>query len=564
MRITDIIQQEITTFKKPVSILNGITFDHYDIIKRINLYMNDEFYECTEDGAIFWNIAKSRSPHFAKKIDLDTKNFKIEAQGDNNFYQGWIINLRFQRWCRDSGFALDLNDLSEGLADYGSLVMKLVDTDKGKKLKECDFMKLYFDTTAETLDGQTVIEEHEMTEAQIRDKGWNNIEDALKNADKVKETDKEGMITKYCIYERVGYFKKKEDTKPVFRHTIVCGSGDKEVILYEKDIKPEKSPYFDFHISKYRGRFLRVGVYERLFQLQERVSTLVNENAANSAIASLLLMRSTDKRLIGKNVLQEAISGMILDTDDLSQIDITSTYLNGFLAEMNLMEIQADKLCMTSDFVTGDDLPKGITFRGQAAMTNAATSSFKNARDRVGFSLFRVIIDHILPDEVARWNDEDVFEIAGSDRDVQIYDEVALKFKTADFIKQGWAQGQPPTPQEIEQYQRELVNEFETKGRRIEGLKDFFNFKYGFVMNPTGENVNKEQKNDVYFNALQMYQMNPNIANNPIFKQYLEDNGIPPFKINQDQIDKFMQTNTGSAAPVNRQDKLSAQIDTQV
>lgn len=562
MRITDVIQQEKANFKRAITRYDDITFDHYDIIKRINLYMNDEFYECTEDGAIFWGLGKPRSPHFAKKIDLDTKNFKIDAQGDNNFYQGWIMNLRFQRWCRDSGFALDLNDLSEGLADYGSLVMKLIDTDKGKKLKECDFTKLYFDTTAETLDGQTVIEEHELTEADLKEKYPNKANDAIKNAEVVKGTENDGINVKYQVDERVGYFEKDNQAK--FYHYIVCGSGDKEVILYEKEIKPEDSDYYDFHISKYRGRFLRVGVYERLFNLQERINTLVNENAQNSAIASLLLMRSTDPRLRGKNILSEAVSGMILDTDDLSQIGITSTYLQGFLAEMQLIENQADKLCMTSDFVTGDDLPKGITFRGQAAMTNIASSSFKNARDRIGYQLFKVIIDKILPEEVRQWNDEDVFEIAGNDRDIQIYDEVALKIHTANFIKEKWAQGENPTPQEIELYQKNLVKKFETQGRKIEGLKDFFNFKYGFIMNPTGENVNKEQKNDVYYNALQMYLSNPNIANNPIFKQYLEDNGIPPFKISQDQIEQFMQTNTGASVPNSKQDKLSAQIDTEV
>jgi hypothetical protein len=54
--------------------------DHHETIKRINLYQNNKFLECNDEGAIFWNLATPHVPHFAKNIDINNKNFRVEGQ----------------------------------------------------------------------------------------------------------------------------------------------------------------------------------------------------------------------------------------------------------------------------------------------------------------------------------------------------------------------------------------------------------------------------------------------------------------------------------------------------
>lgn len=64
-------------------------FNHENTIKRINLYLNSRFMERT-DG-IFWNISSQRVSHFAKNLDLDTKDLMPYGIGETNYAQAWVL-----------------------------------------------------------------------------------------------------------------------------------------------------------------------------------------------------------------------------------------------------------------------------------------------------------------------------------------------------------------------------------------------------------------------------------------------------------------------------------------
>ena len=77
---------------------------------------------------------------------------------------------------------------------------------------------------------------------------------------------------------------------------------------------------------------------------------------------------------------------------------------------------------------------------------------------------------------------------------------------------------------------------------------------------PTSETVDKTAKNDAYFNALQMIGANPMLINIPLFKQYLEDNGISWWKPTPKQVMAIQQGATGANMPEPKQpDQLLAQ-----
>jgi hypothetical protein len=79
-----------------------------------------------------------------------------------------------------------------------------------------------------------------------------------------------------------------------------------------------------------------------------------------------------------------------------------------------------------------------------------------------------------------------------------------------------------------------MVDEkIEKKGRKIEIPKGFFNFEFGMYIDPVGEVIDKAQQNDAIINALQLIMQNPTIMELPIFTQLLENNNIPPFKLEQ-------------------------------
>ena len=182
-RISDLVKKEIDDFRtKDVTITKGYKFNQYQTIRRINLYINNRYFERDND-CLFWNISNSRIIKFAKNIDLDTKDLQPIGRGETNFIQSWILKLKFQKWLKDNHFSIKLNDLSEGLATYGSQVFKLWKGESGEKeITECDLRNLIFNPTTKSIRKSNVIELHYLTETEIRDKEgvWNNIEDLIK------------------------------------------------------------------------------------------------------------------------------------------------------------------------------------------------------------------------------------------------------------------------------------------------------------------------------------------------------------------------------------------------
>ena len=127
MTINDQIQQEWDNFQdNSVEVIDGYYFSQSENIKRITLYINDKFLGDVEDNAIFWNLSTPRIPHFAKNIDLDTKDLETYGVGDVNFFQNWVLKMKFSKWVKDNEFALTLNDLSEGISTYGSIIWKKI------------------------------------------------------------------------------------------------------------------------------------------------------------------------------------------------------------------------------------------------------------------------------------------------------------------------------------------------------------------------------------------------------------------------------------------------------
>jgi hypothetical protein len=580
-RVSDLIKIEKKTFDGQVMISDTQYFDHRDTVNRINNYKNDKFHENAEEDAIFWNLAKPRLPHFVKKIGLKPRNFRMYARGRKNFIQSWIINQKFQKWAKDSRFAIDLEDLKWNASEYGTAVMKLVDegstdTLNGEEvdkfnLKACYPSRIYYDTSTENIVDSPIIEEHQMTESQIRDKaeawGWDeeDIERILETAEKVKGTENSDVFTKYICLERHGDYKEDDDgwhnvsLKPKYMRHVVFGSGDNEVV-YKEELKIDDCPYYDFAIGNYEGRHLRVGVYERLFQLQERVNQLVNENKQASTIASLLLFRSQEEDMVGVNLLKEAMSGQVLNSADLEQIGIDNRFLNSFLSELMALERQADLLCMTPDVSTVKD-PENSPVRSRILATNEINSAFEPTRARLAYKLSEVLIKKIFPAQVAEWNKDDIIEIAENTEDIRIYDFYVLDNKVNTWLAEQYSQGYYPTQQEQEAYRQKTVERWNIEGRILGGLKGFFNFDYGLYLNPIDSDMNRGQINEAYDTLFNWRMGNPAIVNDPYFQQYLENNNITPIRFTPQEVGEMVAAQQpGAQAEPKQPDKLLNQV----
>ena len=554
--VGQLVYNEVENFKnRTIKVSDTYYFNQYKTIQRINAYINNQYTERDND-AIFWNLSDSRIIHFAKNIDLDTKDLQPYGKGDTSFIQIYILKQKLYRWLEDNRMAIGLNDMSEGIATYGSTIFKLVDNE----LDEVNLSNIYFDPTTKSIRDTAVTELHYLTEYQLTQKknDWDNVEKIL-DEDPEEDPTKPQKTPVYEIWERWGEIEVEDKIK--YRQYIGYGQGEKEVILYERDVKPKDSPYYDFHMGKYKGRWMRIGLVERLFQLQVRTNQLVNQNAQASEIASLLLLRTENGEQLG-NVLNQVENGQIIQSNDLQQIGLTNTGLNQFINELQQIEAKADKLCLTPAIMQGETMPSGTPFRSVAVISNAAKGTFHYIKERVGETLGYILKEKILPGLVKGWNKEELIEIAGSEEDVKYFDKQAKRAMKWELFVKNLLNGKETSVAELVEMEDLFDEEIEDKNRKIKINDKFFDFKYGIRTNITGESVDKQQQNDAYFNALQMVQANPAIVNTPLFKQYVENNGIDWWKLKPEQVQELKQGKIADTPIGGKEDKLLAQADT--
>jgi len=244
--------------------LSPLLFNQRENIRRINFYLASKYLD-RDDDALFWNLSNHRISHFAKNIDLDTKDFLPYGIGEYNFLQAWALRKKFAEWCRVNSFYLTLNDISEGLATYGSIVWKRCKENGKSYLEEVKLDNLYFDQAIAEICDSNIVEKHFLNPNELWEKDgvWDNVREVLKA---------EKGSNKIEIWEYTGWYIKEGKNTPDYVHEIGYGYGEKYIKLWSEDITEDDCPYYDFHLGRYRGRWQRVGVVERLFQLQERIN----------------------------------------------------------------------------------------------------------------------------------------------------------------------------------------------------------------------------------------------------------------------------------------------------
>jgi len=550
LAIIDNCETEDITLSSEGKDTRPILFNQRATIRRINHYINNRYLQM-DDDAIFWNISNSRITHFSKLISPDTKDFYPYGLGQLNFLQAWILRKKVTGWFKDNAFYQTLNDLGEGIATYGSIVWKRHQQNGKTKVKEVNIDNLYFNQSVENIkDADGVVEKHFLNRKELLDKKEAWDDDAIDLVFE-KEQDNKGDIE---IREFTGYYYDKDSKyNKDYVHCIVHGEGSDAILLWEETITEEDNPYEDFHLGRYRGRWMRIGVVERLFKLQERMNQLVNQNAQATEIASLLLLKSESADMVG-NVLEQAVNGQIIPDSTLEQIGITNTGLQQFISEVQLIEAQADKICLTPEIIQGEASPSNTTFRGIAVVNAGAVTAFKNYRQNIFEKIAHILMEYIFPTVVKGWNKGDIVEMAEDEADIEEYDKTLKKLMELETLLQGTV----ITPEVSTSIITKIQDEIKGTGRKIEVPKNYFNFKWGFKMMPTDDSVDKSAKNDAYYNALALISANPSLNNIPAFKQYLEDNGISWWKLTPAQVQELQQQ-TGTVPEQKKPDALLAQ-----
>jgi hypothetical protein len=557
--------EEIREFKNgTVQLTEGGQFSQYNTLRRINKYMQGRFWDCPDPTAIFWQLSRSRVPLYAKSIDANTKNFDLIGIGKFNWFKAFIANARFKKWMREERFALTLDDTSNGIATYGSMVWKKSYDNRGDvNLDKVDLQNLVFDATVENIIDSPVVEMHYMTETQIRSRWSEQADEVIKKAKQARDgedNDSESNDKKFQVVERWGEFKEENDDDAKYYHWIGVGEGDMEVELVKDEIDldadglPKEFPYYDFHGERVPGRWLAMGVVERLFGLQEQCNKLVNHNDKANEIASLLLFRTQDPNTTG-NILDAVKTGQVINSQDMQQLGVDNRFISTFINQLQLIENKADELCFINDSISGETPPSGVPFRSLAVSTRAAVSTFNYIKTSIIEKMGYILQEQILPDLVKKFNKEDLIDIMEDDIDIRLYDQIKIEDGIKDFMKKKVKSGSMIIFEEDILAERARIQTELERGGRQENIK--IDFKYGIKMNPAAESVDKNTMNAAIDGALGDMSANPAIVNTPLYQQKLANNGIPPFRLSPGEIQELEQTQGVELPEPPTTDKLS-------
>ena len=567
--MTDILTQikkEIEAYKEDsIETSPGVYFSQYKTLKKANAYKSSKFEKgdidpLTKKKKVFFQISRFRARVTAKMLDFDVKDLRVISNRVFDLFaqlKAYLLEKRIKNWAKENGFTTVLNDIVQSCADYGSAVVK---KPKGKPAEVKDLKYIYLDTSVRNIhDSAFIIEEKEMRRDEIEAKkdSWDNVDEVLRI---FADDEKIKIYERYGIVEEDGEFKKKMTIT-----TDRTGRGKKGLILFDEEI--DEYPYQDFHINKIDGRWLGMGTYEELFDIQIRTNTIANQKARALELSSRQIFWSPDD-LVAQNIMKDLDIGDILKAQNISPLQVENRGLSEFVSDEQRYDELADRLTFTFDAIRGESLPSTTPATNALLQNENAASVFQQMRENLATQIVKFIKELVLPDVVKVSRSEHVLKFMGDMKDLEKFDrlftnqisqQTAYKYlsKTGFYPEKG-----------------SIMKLEETISKKLKdsGLFRSVKIPAGFFSNISDVDImmdNESRDIPLQTQNLQtligMIMPNPQALDNPLIKSiiyaYSELLGISPVELelaqNEQNQNANLQTTQGRLPQVNPEQGLA-------
>ena len=445
------IESELLNYNTAtIALQEGMVYSQKDLVRRISIFESHYYptgkFDNQGNYKYWFDLQTPRINAEIKNIDFDTKDINAYSERKNDDLLCIIVNLKIREYLRVTGQAEEINDAIEQGAGWGNIVWKKV---KGG-YERADLKNLFvINQMAKCLDESPVIERHQFSQSDLRTKSakWNQAEVQLTLKDCAQDqfkstndtTAKNTTVPYYEIYERNGEVKlsdlknangqtptKGDEDKYVLAKVIVSamkGSGgaiNVKHILYADVIS--SMPYKEYHRGRYKGRWMREGIIELLFDLQVRANQIGNQMAQGLEWASKTIFASTDK-LIVQNILTDLKNGDILRTTDVKQVEVRMQGFDQLAAEWNRILTLANEITNSQEIVQGDSLPSGTPFRMGALLNQNANKLYDFIREKIAIPFGEIFEEWIIPQLIQDLKGQEILRLTGdSDMLDRLYD----------------------------------------------------------------------------------------------------------------------------------------------
>jgi hypothetical protein len=436
------IENEIRDyFDRTVNLSDNNEYSQARLVRRISLFENQVYPTGKFDGQDnykFWfDIQNPRINSEVKNIDYDTKNVRAYSELKGYVVPSLLVNLSLKEWMRQNGIAETINSDIEYGSAWGNVVWKKVK----KGYERADLRNFYvINQTAECLDESPVIERHQFSQTDLKAyKGmWKNVEDAIKDcaSDTYSVTAetraKETTTPYYDIYERNGEVcvkdlkefngitpKEGDEDLFVMAKVIVVGSKgiqgnvDIKYVLFANELNKKMSDiYKEYHRGRYKGRWMREGIIELLFDCQVRANQIGNQIAQGLEWASKAVFTSEDKLAV-QNITTDLRNGDILRTKATRQLEVRMQGLDQLIADWNRIIQLANDICNSQEVVQGIAPASGTPLGTTQLLNQNAGKLFDFLREKLAIPLSEIFEQWIVPDLIKELKLKKIIRLSG-------------------------------------------------------------------------------------------------------------------------------------------------------
>lgn len=513
-----------------IDIVEGLPFNQYKLIKTIEFYSNSKYMNSDKDELgrekPFHNIVNANVDISVVATDLDTKdiNLKSKDKGMRGFVKSFLLKKEADLWMKETNFARTLNEMGETRARYGGLLVKNVTEDGVLKIEVVEWKNVCNDAS-DILNNPIVEIHHNFTVGMLQAMSdvWENTEDAIKlfKKEKYKERPK--------IVEVSGEFPKfylkgdyeKTDGAYTYQVHIMAKCGSKVVHLYSVE---KENPYKYLPWKKVSGRALGRGVVEEGIEAQVWTNDSVMAERDIMTLAGKLVLQTPSKKFNGRNVLNEVVTGTILETEPnnpITQVDLTPRTIPVLQSLIERWQKQYDRSAAITDSLRGETPPSGQAFRLAALVTQQSASSFDYRREEMGIFLKELFYDWILPHLSKRLKKKHTLDSDFTIEELNFIDESYINWLTIRELKKANDEGRGIDPLQL---QAEMANAREkvskTKARRwLQVPEGYLDGKYEIEIETTGEQMNKTATLESLSNILTLVAQNPMVLQDPTLKE---------------------------------------------
>jgi len=516
MGIVTTVKNEIDSYVSgEVRITDRISFSQYRTVRHISNFANRTYPSGNVDSQgnykYWFDIISPRIDNETKNIDFDTSDITLYSEMKSDRVRVMLSNALLREWMKETQQGVSLNEDIENCTGWGNMIWKKV---KGGKLA-LDLTDTYvINQKAKTLSESPVIERHLLTSSQLRAKrgiyNEERVDELLKsrgNVSYVEGISDDKGIRYYELFERNGEVSVEDynearrelgqgeiasndpENEFILAKSILClmdgGSGGK--LLFVERLKSMDDIYVEYHRGRYVGRWLRVGFYEMLMDIQIRANEIGNQIARALEYGAIQLFTSSDDSIY-RNVLTDLQRGDIVKAKDLRRLDMSMQDISNYIAEWNQLMQTADRLTNSTDIASGEEMPSGMPFKLGNLLNQNSNKLYNFIREKLALSFKSIYENWILPELLKDFGERDVVRITGDSEYLDLYREALIE---EWYIRNLVALG-PHTSEEAKVLKERKAEQLgKSKEELVRLGRDFWkDYKARVSVNITGESVN--------------------------------------------------------------------------